>query len=318
MDGSTPHVGAASPATAGRHALHDDPYATRDARPTRLVPRLDPVLHGARGSAEPGPLARQQLEALDRDGFLVLPALLPSRDVADLLAALAALRDGATGGAKDGVIRERGTDEVRSIFAVHRREDALGRIARDPRIAGIARQVLGAPLYVHQSRVNLKPGFVGRAFAWHSDFETWHAEDGMPRMRALSASILLGDNHAWNGPLMLVPGSHRTFVSCPEPTPARHFERSLVEQTVGIPSHDAVRALFDAAGRRIELATGPAGTVVLFDCNTLHASGSNLSPCPRSNVFLVYNALENRLRAPYAAPEPRPDFLATRDPDPIA
>jgi len=49
---------------------------------------------------------------------------------------------------------------------------------------------------------------------------------------------------------------------------------------------------------------------LLFDCNTLHASNANLSPDPRSNVFFVFNRLDNRCDAPYAAAKQRPDFLA--------
>ncbi len=43
------------------------------------------------------------------------------------------------------------------------------------------------------------PGFTGSGFYWHSDFETWHAEDGMPSMRAVSCSIALTENFAYNG-----------------------------------------------------------------------------------------------------------------------
>src|SRR3546814_10756649 len=46
------------------------------------------------------------------------------------------------------------------------------------------------------SRLNYKPGFKGKEFYWHSDFETWHVEDGMPQMRALSMSILLAENRS--------------------------------------------------------------------------------------------------------------------------
>lgn len=294
-----------------------DAYPTRDGGHTRLSPRIDPVLHATTGAQAPGALSPAELAAYDRDGFLVLPSLLSPREVRELMSALTLLRATTRGGADDGVIRERGGTDVRSVFAVHDRADVLGALARHPTLAGAARQILGEEIYVHQSRVNFKPGLVGGAFFWHSDFETWHAEDGMPRMRAMSASVLLDDNHAWNGPLMLIPGSHRTFVSCPAPTPAEHFRASLVDQQVGTPSGDAVSALFAQGGDRIELATGPAGSVVLFDCNTMHASGSNLSPRPRNNVFLVYNAMQNQLRAPYGAGAPRPEFLATRDPGPL-
>lgn len=291
----------------------EDAYVTRDGGATRLIERRDPVVHD---DAAGGPLRPDELARYRRDGFVVLAGLL-AREVAALRAALEALLAGARGEAEDGVVREKRGGAVRSVFAVHEHEGALGALARDPRLAGAARQVLGDEVYVHQSRVNFKPALVGGAFGWHSDFETWHAEDGMPRMRALSASVLLDDNHAWNGPLMLIPGSHRTFVSCPAPTPPDHHRASLVDQQVGTPSEDALRSLYERAGR-IDLALGPAGTVVLFDCNTMHASGSNLSPLPRANVFLVYNALANRLVAPFAAPAPRPTFLATREPVAVA
>lgn len=288
----------------------DDRYPSRDGGETRRTARLDPVVHGEPSG---GPLTDSQVSGFDRDGFVLLPSLLGEREVAALRAALDALWRTARGGADEGVIRERDGGAVRSVFAVHDREDAFGAIARHPTLVGAARQILGDEVYVHQSRVNFKPALVGGAFGWHSDFETWHAEDGMPRMRALSASVLLDDNHAWNGPLMLIPGSHRTYVSCPTPTPPDHYRASLVDQRVGTPSADALRALYDEAGR-IDLALGPAGTVVLFDCNTMHASGSNLSPLPRRNVFLVYNAMSNRLVEPFAAKAPRPAFLATRAP----
>src|SRR3546814_8501331 len=86
----------------------------------------------------------------------------------------------------------------------------MARLAADDRLAGVARFLLGDDVYVHQSRLNYKPGFVGKEFYWHSDFETWHVEDGMPQMRALSMSILLAPNTVLNGPLMIIPGSHRT------------------------------------------------------------------------------------------------------------
>ncbi|BBI64144.1 hypothetical protein HSBAA_54500 [Vreelandella sulfidaeris] len=90
----------------------------------------------------------------------------------------------------------------------------MGKLASDERVAGAARQIIGDDPYVHQSRINYKPGFAGKGFNWHSDFETWHAEDGMPAMHAVSASLILTDNHEFNGPLMLIPGSHKKFVPC--------------------------------------------------------------------------------------------------------
>ena len=62
----------------------------------------------------------------------------------------------------------------------------------------------------------------------------------------------------------------------------------------------------------IATAKGPAGKVVLFDCNAMHGSNSNITPLPRSNVFLVYNSVSNRLVTPFGGKSPRPEFVATR------
>ncbi len=304
------------PSTAQREvapASDADLYPTRNGGSVRMLPRRDPVLHGP--STE-GPLDADALARFSRDGFFVAENLLSLREVEALTDALEAWRSESLGGADDGVIREQGSDEQRSLFALHQRKDALGEVMRHPLLVGAARQILGGDVYVHQSRLNLKPAFGGAGFSWHSDFETWHAEDGMPRMRALSASVLLTENHAWNGPLMLLPGSHRHFVTSPSTTPKDHYRASLVEQSIGTPSNDALRALFADAGR-IELALGGPGTVVFFECNTMHASTANLSPLPRKNLFVCYNAVENALTAPFGASQPRPGFLASRDFTPV-
>lgn len=111
--------------------------------------------------------------------------------------------------------------EIRSIFAMHELSDAFDRMTRDPRLLDMVRQLLGSEVYIHQSRINSKAGFCGNGFDWHSDFETWHSEDGMPAMRAVSASIMLTENNAFNGPVMLIPGSHQQFVPCVGRTPTR-------------------------------------------------------------------------------------------------
>ena len=200
---------------------------------------------------------------------------------------------------------------VRSIFMVHKLNKLMGNLARDARLAGVAQQILGSDVYIHQSRVNIKPEFEGKEFYWHSDFETWHVEDGMPEMRALSCSILLTDNNAVNGPLMLIPGSHSYFISCVGQTPDEHYKQSLRRQEYGVPDRDSLRMLTANAG--IRAIEGRAGSVVFFDCNTMHGSNSNISHHPRTNIFLVYNSVHNRLADPHFGLKPRPECIAARD-----
>lgn len=274
----------------------------------RFLPRRDPVVYG---TASTGPLTREQLAQFDDDGFLILRGLLTSAEVAACLDEIDRIRADEEIRARPESIIEPDDSALRSLFAVHRLSSFFAAVSSDERMARAAAQILGGDVYITQSRVNLKPAFKGKEFYWHSDFETWHVEDGMPRMRAVSCSILLTENNEYNGPLMFIPGSHRQFLTCIGETPDAHYRQSLRRQEVGVPDEQSLRQLISAGGLRSSL--GPPGTVILFDCNTMHGSGSNISPWPRSNLFFVYNSVENRLVRPFCGREPRPEFIAARE-----
>ena len=285
-----------------------DFYVSRTGRDAALIARADPVVYDE-GQYADG-LDAVQLQDYARDGFLVLPGVFGAEEVEALRAEAQALEHDPVVREGEEVIREPGGTALRSIFRVHELGQRLADLPRDPRLLDVARQILGSEVYIHQSRVNMKPALDGKEFYWHSDFETWHVEDGMPAMRALSCSVLLTDNTAFNGPLMLIPGSHRQFVSCVGETPEDNYRTSLRRQEVGVPDPVSLRLLAEQGGLQAVIA--PAGSVVFFDCNTLHGSGGNLSPWPRSNVFMVYNSVDNRLTAPFHGMAPRPEHIAAR------
>lgn len=291
-----------------QHQKKTDLYPSRVKELPEILPRLDPVVYGATDAE--GPLTTEQLEQYRQQGFWAVTGFLPDNEVQACQTELDRLRESADVKAREEAIVEPDSDELRSLFAVHRIVPFFERLSADARLVSIARQILGSDVYIHQSRINLKPGYRGREFYWHSDFETWHVEDGMPRMRAVSFSMAMTANYACNGPLMLIPGSHHKYVACVGKTPENHYQRSLRKQDIGVPDDDSLRLLAELGG--IEAPTGPAGTLVIFDCNTMHGSGGNISPFPRNNVFLVYNSVENRLHAPYHGLSPRPEFIATR------
>lgn len=286
----------------------NDLYPSRHEPEPRRSERLDPVVWG---SADDGPLESATLADYERDGFLILPGMFTPDELRDASDELDRLRADRSLAARDDVIAEPESLEVRSIFAVHQKNEILRRLCLDARVVEVARQLLGGDVSVHQSRVNYKSGFRGKEFYWHSDFETWHVEDGMPRMRAVSCSISLTENTPNNGPLMLIPGSHRTFLSCVGETPEKNFESSLRKQEIGVPDDASLAWMVDEGG--IETAVGPVGTVIFFECNTMHGSNSNITPLPRSNCFTVFNSVENALVDPFCGLAPRPEFIAHRE-----
>ncbi|WP_328556256.1 MULTISPECIES: ectoine hydroxylase [unclassified Streptomyces] len=289
-----------------------DPYPSRAATEV-AVPRQDPVVWGA--PDEPGPITVPELQTYERDGFLAVEELITEDEVAVYRQELERLVTDPAVRADERSIVEPTTREIRSVFEVHRISEVFARLVRDERVVGPARQILGSDVYVHQSRINVKPGFGAGGFYWHSDFETWHAEDGLPNMRTVSVSIALTENHDTNGGLMIMPGSHRTFLGCAGATPKDNYKRSLQMQDAGTPSDEALTHL---AGRHgIKLFTGRAGSATWFDCNCMHGSGDNITPFPRSNVFIVFNSVENAAVEPFAAPVRRPEFIGARDFTPV-
>ena len=288
------------------------PYVSRVPSDPPTVPRVDPVVYG---SAADGPLTAEQLEGYETRGFHEFGQLVGPDEVVALEQAVGRLVEDPALDDDERVIREKGSGEVRSVFEVHTLDPAFAALAADPRIVDTVRQILGSDVYIHQSRVNLKPGFKGKDFYWHSDFETWHTEDGMPRMRALSVSVSLTENFPWNGSLMVMPGSHKQFVGCLGETPESHYRESLRSQEYGVPSHEALTRLVAEGG--IHMITGGPGSAVMFDCNEMHGSNGNITPFARRNVFLVYNSVENALVEPFAAPGRRPEFIAARTFTPV-
>ncbi len=205
------------------------------------------------------------------------------------------------------VVREPDSNATRSIFAFHEMSGTLGDLARDARLVYRAQQILGSEVAIHQSRINFKRGGTGQPFAWHSDFETWHAEDGMPAMRALSAMIALTPNTESNGPLMVMPGTHKLYVATAGSTPEAHYETSLRKQEYGVPDATTIASL--ESTYYIERILSIPGDVALFDCNILHGSLANLTSTPRSNGFVVYDSVDNRPRVRTDHP-PRPLHVA--------
>ena len=286
----------------------EDNYPTRNDDKTTVIDRPDPVVYG--WDLE-GPLTKEDLQSFDKTGYLSMDQLLTPEELQECRDELERLANDPASKDDEATITEAQSNEVRSIFNVHRTNEIFKKLANDPRIVRRLEQILGSQVYVHQSRINYKPGFVGKDFWWHSDFESWHAEDGLPSPRAASISISLTDNYSFNGPLMIMPGSHKKYISCAGGTPEENYKQSLVMQGAGVPDKDTLTEFADEYG--IDVLEGPAGGAVIFDSNCMHASNGNVTPYSRSNIFLVYNSVDNAAQEPFGAPSTRPEFIRSTD-----
>jgi len=287
-----------------------DPYFSRVGGDCESVTRIDPVVW----SKEIDAVSAGQASNYAENGFLLLPEIFSEQEVQDLLSEADHVQSNWPDGLP-GLVREPESQTVRSIFQLQNVSDKFRELLQDPRLVNPVEQLLDSQVYLHQSRINYKLPFDGKEFFWHSDFETWHVEDGMPRMRAISVSLMLTESNEFNGPLMLVPGSHETYVRCAGSTPEKNYEKSLRKQEYGVPSRVALDKLVSDGGI-VAPKAGP-GSVILFDSNTMHGSNGNMSPQPRINLFAVYNSVENGLKYPFGDQPPRPNYLAEREITPV-
>ncbi|HLB43972.1 MAG TPA: phytanoyl-CoA dioxygenase family protein [Candidatus Limnocylindrales bacterium] len=241
-------------------------------------------------------LTHDQLDRLDRDGFLVLPNLFSTAEVAVLRAELPRLfaEDTAAN------FREKRGGSVRTAMGLHRRSAVYARLVRHPRLLGPAMQIAGDRLYVQQVKVNVKAAFGGEAWQWHYDFATHRGEDGVPEPLAINLHVFLDDVSEFNGPLYFIPGSHRHG-----PAPAT-LDTETTSYPLWVVDNDTVARLVAAGG--IVSATGPAGTGLIFGDCLVHGSPPNMSPWHRRIFSLIVNPVSNALTR-----DQRPDHQHHRD-----
>lgn len=291
----------------------------KDLYPSRgeeeyTIERKDPTVYGSK-KIEKYSLNKNSLEQYERNGFIVFPKLFKEEEVAQMLQEVDIMANNDEFSQNEEFITEPDSNKLRTIFSQHLFSSLFEKISKDPRILDKVQQILDDDVYIQQSRINIKPAYKGKSFPWHSDFETWHCEDGIPRCKCLTAWIMLTDNTEFNGPLYLIPGSHKTFVSCKGETPVDNYKRSLKKQEYGVPSHKIIKRLSDKYS--LQGAYGRSGTLVIHDGNIMHGSPDNISPYPRTNTFFVYNSINNIPTKPFGAPRPRAEFLCLKDYKPI-
>jgi len=246
-------------------------------------------------------LSEAQLERFRSDGFLILPNLFSTAEVALLRAQLPALFAQDT----PANIREKGGAEVRTSMGLHLRNPVFAKLVRHPRLCEPAAQILSTDeLYVMQVKVNSKAPFGGDVWQWHYDFATHHREDGIASPLPLNLHVFLDDVSEFNGPLWFIRGSHR---SGPAPTSLDTVTTSYPLWTV---PNDAVERLVEAGG--IVSATGTAGTALIFGDILVHGSPANMSPWPRRIFSLILNPVSNRQTT-----FKRPEYQHHRDFTPV-
>jgi len=245
-------------------------------------------------------LSEAQVGEFNDRGYIFFPSLFAPEEMAVLTREMREVLKTP----RRELVLEKDGKTPRSLFNMHAFNDVYARLVRHPKIVGPVTSLVGGPLYVFQMTVNFKAPYSGDQWPWHQDYPTYHHDDGMPRPAVVNCLIFMEEVGPYNGPLMLVPESHKiTYPLPPIDTkltsyPARwaeprHFDKTIREKGIVAPQ-------------------GPAGSVIFAHTNILHASGPNMSPWGRTLMSLTVNSLDNQTRG-----SRRPDYIVPSDRTPL-
>jgi len=219
-------------------------------------------------------LTDDQIAFYREHGYLLLPSVLDADIVAAMLAEIARLLEGARGLATHTDIYDLEDSHrpdrprVRRIKAPHTHAPFFDRLVREEAVLAPVRQLIGPAVRLQNSKLNLKSAGYGAAVEWHQDWAFYpHTNDDV-----LAVGVFVNDVDEENGPMMVLPGSHRG------PVYDHHSDG------VFCGAIDVEAAGLDL-GRAVKL-TGPAGSISLHHARLVH--GSDINRSGRDRGLLLY------------------------------
>src|SRR5262245_38887468 len=249
-------------------------------------------------------LSAEQLNAFDERGYVFFPNCFSE----DEIALLRVEAEHVLKLDRPEVWREK-SGAPRTAFAAHTFSEVFGLLARHPRLVEPLRQLFGEDVYVHQFKLNAKAAFEGEVWQWHQDYGTWARDDGMPEARAMNIAVFLDEVMPINGPLYLIPKSHKQGVL------AAGHDKLTTSYPLWTLDKETVTRLVNEASVEVGIVapTGKPGSVLMFHGNLVHASPPNITPYPRKIVYLTLCAVSNHITK-----FTREEWIAHRDFAPIS
>src|ERR1700730_6762274 len=156
-------------------------------------------------------ISEQDVQAYRRDGVIMVPDVLDAATLTEVRSVIAELVAGAAKTLEhtDVYDLEPGhtaeNPRVRRIKTPHKVHALFNDIVRRPAVLDILKQLIGPNLRLHGSKLNMKSAQYGSPVEWHQDWAFYpHTNDDV-----LAIGVLLDDVTLENGPLRIIPGSHR-------------------------------------------------------------------------------------------------------------
>ncbi len=225
-------------------------------------------------------LTRAEIDEYRDIGAVVVPDVLSTEEVAELARVTDGFVAGACGLASHTDIYDLedshtpASPRVRRVKAPHLHHPAFAELVRHPRIIAVLQDLWGPDIRFDTAKLNMKSAGFGAAVEWHQDWAFYpHTNDDLA-----AVGVMMDDMELANGPLLIVPGSHRGPV----------FDHHA--QGVFCGAMDPARAEVDFAAA-VPL-TGKAGAITVHHVRAVHGSAPNTSPRDRRLLLLQFRAAD--------------------------
>ena len=226
-------------------------------------------------------LSAQQIAQYHADGFIVVPGIVDAGTLGALRAAAERIVAGAAQVDQHDAVYDlepghsRAAPRVRRIKNPERVDPVFAALARHPGITGCLQQLWdGRGVRFDISKLNMKSAGFGSPVEWHQDWAFYpHTNDDLA-----AVGVMLDDITPDNGPMQVVPGSHRGPV----------FDHHADGFFCGA---------IDALAPELQLASarpclGRAGDITIHHVRAVHGSAPNTSGAPRRFLLLQYRCAD--------------------------
>ena len=225
-------------------------------------------------------LSKRELEQYHELGYLVVPAAVDG----DLLADICRRVDTIIADARRIACHTDVYDfekshtaenpRVRRIKTPHKHFPFFAELTRNPRITVILAQLIGSDIRLHGSKLNMKSAGYGAAVEWHQDWAFYpHTNDDV-----LATGLYLDDCDMENGPLLVLPGTHKGPVY--DHRVNGYFAGAMDPHIKGLDYSNAVAL------------TGKAGSMTIHHARLVHGSALNTSAKARRLLLHEYAAAD--------------------------
>ena len=156
----------------------------------------------------------------------------------------------------------------------HKADVYFWEVLKNSKITSVLTDLLGPNTLLQTSKLNTKAPGGGAAVEWHQDWAFYpHSNDDV-----LAFGVLLEDVTEDNGPLMVIPKSHKGPI-------LSHFSNGLF---CGAIDPEDPNFKIDKAVKLV----GKAGDMTVHHARTLHGSAPNISTRSRMILFYECNAVD--------------------------